>query len=121
MSRRVAVWRRTLCRCAVGAVISCGPVARAGEPTAHPAASEALALCDEADQVAVAERSAVLAHGLARAEGAARENPDDAVAHFAVFCNLGKMLRMKQGGCGLFTALGELDRAREEIDLALTL
>jgi hypothetical protein len=89
-------------RYVAAALVLCAGVARGGQPEPHgPATSEALALCQEADQVSVAERSAVLARGLDRAEEAVRADPQDAVAHFAVFCNLGKRLEMKRrgGGC----------------------
>jgi hypothetical protein len=80
-------------RYVAAALVLCAGVARGGQPEpVGPATSEALALCHEADQVSVAERSAVLARGLARAEEAVQADPQDAVAHFAVFCNLGKRL-----------------------------
>jgi hypothetical protein len=82
-------------------------VARGGQPEPRgPATIEALALCHEADQVPVAERLTVLERGLDRAEEAVRADPQDAVAHFAVFCNLGKRLEMKRRGGGLFATLG---------------
>jgi hypothetical protein len=49
----------------------------------------------------------VLERGLDRAEEAVRADPQDAVAHFAVFCNLGKRLEMKRRGGGLFATLGD--------------
>ena len=96
-------------------------VDRRGQRLVGPATSDAVALCHEADQVPVAERSAVLARGLARAEEAVRVNPRDAVAHFAVFCNLGKRLDMERHGGGLFATLGDLRRVRSEIDITLAL
>lgn len=104
------------------ALVLWAAAARGGQPErVGPATSEALALCHEADQVSVAERSAVLARGLDRAEEAVRADPQDAVAHFAVFCNLGKRLEMKRRGGGVFATLGELGRAQKEIDMALSL
>jgi tetratricopeptide (TPR) repeat protein len=114
----------TIGRYVAAAVVLCAAVARGGQPEpAGPATSEALALCHEADQVSVAEGMAVLTRGLDRAEEAVRAYPHDAVAHFAVFCNLGKRLRlqMKQRGAGLFSTLGALGRVQKEIDIALTL
>jgi hypothetical protein len=106
----------------VAAVVLWAAAARGGEPEpAGPATSDAVALCHEADRVPVAERSAVLARGLARAEEAVRAYPRDAVAHFAVFCNLGKRLEMERHGGGLFTTLGDLRRVQREIDVTLTL
>jgi hypothetical protein len=63
----------------------------------------------------------VLARGLERAEEAVRTDPEDAAAHLAVFCNLGKRLQVMPRGSGLFAALAALGRARKEIDTALTL
>ena len=103
-------------------LVLCAAVARAGQPEpVGPATSEAVALCNEADQVSVAERSAVLARGLARAEEAVRADPRDAVAHFAVFCNLGKRLEMERQGRRLFATLGDLHRVQREIDITLAL
>ena len=95
--------------------------ARGGQPEiGGPVAREAFAICLEADQVPADERAAVLALGLSRAEEAVKADPQDAAAHFAIFCNLGKGL-MSRSGWRLFGALGDLRRARKEIDLALAL
>jgi tetratricopeptide (TPR) repeat protein len=113
--------RRTGRYVAAGLLL-CAAVVRGGQPEpVGPATTAALALCHEADQVSPAERLVVLARGLDRAEEAVRAAPRDAVAHFAVFCNLGKRLEMKCRGEGLFATLGELDRAQKEIDTALEL
>lgn len=85
-----------------------------------PLGREAFAICQSADQVPAAERAAVLARSLSRAEDAVQADPQDAAAHFAVFCSLGKGL-MNRSGWRLFGALGDLRRARKEIDLALAL
>ena len=50
-----------------------------------------------------------------------RANPQDAVAHFAVFCNLGKRLELERHGAGLFATLGDLRRVQREIDITLAL
>ena len=102
-------------RYVAAALILCAAVARGGQPEpAGPATSEALALCHEADQVSVAERLAVLARGLDRAEQAVRADPRDAVAHFAVFCNLGKRLEMQRrgGACSGCSAISAGCRGR---------
>lgn len=113
---------RTTGRHVAAALVLCAAVARGGQPEPGGlATSEALALCHAADQVSAAERLTVLARGLARAEEAVRADPQDAVAHFAVFCNLGKCLEMQRRGGGLFSTLGELGRAQKEIDIALGL
>ena len=50
-----------------------------------------------------------------------QEAPRDAVAHFAVFCNLGKRLQIEQHTLWLLSGLNELDRVRRELDVALEL
>ena len=119
LSRRIA----SLTGWYIGAAfILCAATARGGQPASvNPATNEALTLCREADQVSVADRSTVLVRGLDRAEEAVRAYPRDPVAHFAVFCNLGKRLQMKQRGAGFFATLGELGRVQKEIDVALAL
>lgn len=107
---------------AAAALVLWAAAARGSQPEPIGAATnEAVALCHQADGASVAERSAVLARGLARAEEAVRADPRDAVAHFAVFCNLGKRLEMTRRSAGLFATLGELRRVRAEIDLVLSL
>ena len=119
LSRRIA----SLTGWYIGAAfILCAATARGGQPASvNPATNEALTICREADQVSVADRSTVLLRGLDRAEEAVRADPRDPVAHFAVFCNLGKRLQMKQRGAGFFATLGELGRVQKEIDVALAL
>ena len=83
-------------------------------------AREAIAICQEADLLPASDRAATLASGLARAEEAVQADPQDAAAHFAIFCNLGKGLK-NSSGWRLFSVIGDLRRARKEIDVALTL
>ena len=112
---------KTTGRFVVAALGLCAAVAHGGQPQPAGMAAEALALCEQADQLSSAERWAVLARGLARAEEAVRADPQDAVAHFAVFCNLGKRLELERHGAGLFATLGDLRRVQREIDIALAL
>jgi tetratricopeptide (TPR) repeat protein len=112
---------KTTGRFVVAALGLCAAVAHGGQPQPAGTAAEALALCEQADQLSSAERWAVLARGLARAEEAVRANPQDAVARFAVFCNLGKRLVLERHGAGLFAMLGALHRVQREIDIALAL
>jgi tetratricopeptide (TPR) repeat protein len=95
--------------------------ASGGEPEiGGPMAREAIAICQEADLLPASDRAATLASGLARAEEAVQADPQDAVAHFAIFCNLGKGLK-DSSGWRLFRVIGDLRRARKEIDAALIL
>jgi tetratricopeptide (TPR) repeat protein len=108
-------------RIAVGALIACAAAARAEDPAgAGSAAGEALAICQRADRAPVEDRAALLAFGLERAEAAVRADPRDAAAHLAVFCNLGKQLRTR-GAWRLLSSFGDITRARNELDIALTL
>jgi hypothetical protein len=95
--------------------------ARGGQPEiGGQMAREAIAICQEADLLPASERAATLAAGLARAEEAVQADPQDAAAHFAIFCNLGKGLK-NASGWRLFSVIGGLRRARTEIDAALTI
>ena len=89
--------------------------------TMSATASEALALCHAADTAAPSDRQAILARGLERAEEALRANSQDAAAHFAVFCNLGKRTALRRGALGLFGILSDVARVRREIDDTLAL
>jgi tetratricopeptide (TPR) repeat protein len=81
-------------------------------------ADEAAALCRQSDTAAETDKRALLEHGLAVAEAAVADDPGDAAAHFAVFCNLGK--RMRLDGIGVASLLS-LRRLRREIDRTLEL
>ena len=104
----------------IAGVILGGTSAR-GSEIANPAAREALVLCQAADGVPLSDRPKILASGLERAEKAVQEAPQDAGAHFAVFCNLGKRLQIEQHRLWLLAGLNELNRARRELDIALEL
>jgi tetratricopeptide (TPR) repeat protein len=106
----------------IGALLL-GSTSASGDPleTAGPTAREALALCRAADELPPAERSTLLATGLERAEQAVQAAPEDAAAHFAVFCNLGKRMQIERRTLWLLTALSDLKRARRELDAALEL
>jgi hypothetical protein len=81
-------------------------------------AREALARCMEAEGREGAEQEQLLREGLRLAEHAVAADDDDAAAHFAVFCNLGKLLRSSGVGLGTFT---DVRRVRREIDRTLEL
>ena len=104
------------------ALILVAAVARGGDhpASASPQALAAIATCQRSEGAPPDERAALLAAGLAGAEEAVSANPQDAAAHFAVFCNLGKSL-MHRSPWKLFGAISDLRRVRNEVDLALTL
>jgi len=92
--------------------------ARGGEPEmGGQMAREAIAICQEADLLPASDRAATWAAGLARAEEAVRADPQDAAAHFAIFCNLGEMLRVDgekiTSILGFRKMMAELDRTLE--------
>ena len=93
------------------------PAASAQE-TETEVAREALAICRRADRLPPAEGRALLDRGLALAERAIADRPDDPVAHFAAFCNRGK--RIEAAGLS-FRILGEVRRVRHHIERALEL
>jgi len=84
-------------------------------PPGSVSATEALAICDQADTMPQAAREAALARGEAIARAALAADPSDARAHFALFCHLGR--RMKHAGIGL-SALFDLAPLKREIDTA---
>lgn len=97
-------------------------IAGTGEPrAATTAATEALRLCAAADAAPPAERVEMLSRGLRCAEEAERTNSRDAAAHFAIFCNLGKLTRLRRESSGWLMILGDVTRARRELDQALAL
>src|SRR6266850_4698398 len=93
----------------------------AAAPIAGAASSplaEALALCKQADRAPASEKYALLERGLAAAEAAVAADDHDGAAHFAVFCNLGKRMRLDGAS---FSSLISLRRLRREVDRALEL
>jgi len=79
---------------------------------------EALAICRSVGTLPVEERVARLDEGLAMAERAALDDPTNALAHYASFCNRGKRLQLTGFSFGAF---GEVRRLRREIDRAIEL
>ena len=93
------------------------PVAGA-EESVDETAREALAICRGVGELAAGQRLARLEEGLTMAERATLDDPTNALAQFAAFCNRGKRLQI----VGFtFGALSELRRLRREIDRALEL
>ena len=86
------------------------------ETPGSPEARAALARCEKADDVPAAAKAGELKQSLAQAERAVAADDDDAVAHFAVFCAVGKQTQM----AGISTkVLGNVRRMRREVDRAL--
>jgi tetratricopeptide (TPR) repeat protein len=87
-------------------------------PPGSPAAAAALALCARADGLAGEAKSANLAQARALAEQVLAGDRRDALAHFALFCTIGR--EMKDPGLGL-RQLVALPRLRRELDTTLEL
>src|SRR5262249_16300351 len=90
----------------------------AAASSAGSLAAPALALCEEADRLSGAEKQRALQRGLELAQLAAAADPNDARAHFAVCCNLGKQAQSRGASLG---DLGAVGRLRRELDTALAL
>jgi hypothetical protein len=88
------------------------------EPPGSPAAKESLVLCSQADELSATAQRAALARGVHLAEQTIAADSRDAKAHFALFCNLGK--QMKVTGLGL-SSLVKFHRLRHELDTTLAL
>ena len=112
----MATTRRLVVLVLLGAAI-----ARAEHLPARVMASEALALCEAADTASPSERLALLSRGLDHAEHALHADPQDATAHFAVFCNLGKRTDLERRSRGFVELWRDLARVRREIDDTLAL
>jgi len=109
-----------LLRRASAVVLLCALLAPTGaaEPEGSEAARAALTQCREIELAPDAEQRDLLDQGLTRSELAVAADPDDPVAHLAVFCNLGK--RLRRDGVS-WHAFGEVRRLMREIDSALAL
>ncbi|MBY0278394.1 hypothetical protein K2Z84_23950 [Candidatus Binatia bacterium] len=82
-------------------------------------ARQAVTLClDAAKTEDDAQRADTLQRGLEQAEQAVAESPNDAKAHFAVFCNLGR--KLEDDGASL-AGVANVSRLKSEIDRALAL
>ena len=94
-------------------------IAVAADPPGSPSANESLAVCEQAGNASdPAEKRRLLARGIALGEAAVAADEHDAKAHFAIFCNLGKQMRLD--GIGLAT-LVSVRRLRREIDRTVEL
>jgi hypothetical protein len=91
--------------------------ARADE-SAMPFARRALHVCARADHATPTQREVLLQRGLRLAELAVEVDGNDADAHFAVFCTLGKLAERKPVG---FETMKTVRRLRQEVDRTLEL
>jgi hypothetical protein len=66
--------------------------AAAATPDGTPRSRVALAACHRAQEARGAEAQRALTEGLAAAEAAVAADEQDALAHFALFCNLGQQM-----------------------------
>jgi len=91
----------------------------ARDGSGSPDARRAVTLClDSANAEDAAQRTDLLARALEGAERAVAAEPDDAKAHFALFCSLGRMLETDGASVAGLVQLGRLKRT---IDRALAL
>jgi tetratricopeptide (TPR) repeat protein len=82
------------------------------------AAEEALDLCLAVERASGEERIALVERGLALAEAAVAADDNDARAHLALFCTLGRQVELHPLGLGSLTSIR---RVRREADRALEL
>jgi hypothetical protein len=94
------------------------PLPSQAMPKGSLLAREAVARCLEAEGLEDVEQERLLREGLRLAEDAVAADDNDAAAHFAVFCNLGKLLRSSGIGLGI---VSDVRRVRRQIDRALEL
>lgn len=107
--------RRPYTRASLAAMVLLGTAAAIAGPS--PDAQNAVRLCHEAEMSPAASRADLWARGLASAEAALAARPDDPVAHFALFCNLGKRAAASEWA----EAIRAVPRLRQHIDRALEL
>ena len=100
------------------AVVLLVTVASAADPPGTPQSRAALATCERSRDASDDEGAALVAAGLAQARDAVAADDRDALAHFAVFCNLGEQLRRR--GVSL-RSLVDLRSLRAEVDRTIQL
>jgi tetratricopeptide (TPR) repeat protein len=101
-------------------LVACGLAASAlaADPPGTPASRAAMAARERADVLPEAVRAAALRDALADADRAIAADDADALAHWAAFCALGKLLEAEGVG---WSAPGRLRRLRQEVDRTLVL
>jgi hypothetical protein len=92
--------------------------AHAADPPGTDASRRAQQRCIAADELAGDARTKALRESLADADAAIAADDADALAHFAAFCSLGRLLRAE--GVSLAAPL-QLRRLRREVDRTLEL
>jgi tetratricopeptide (TPR) repeat protein len=115
--RRVPIWSHRRWRTVVLALPLLAGVAMA-EPPGSPVAKQALVLCGQADDLAGDAQREALERGVRLADDAIAADNNDAKAHLALFCNLGKQIKVT--GLGLSSFL-KFRRMRREVDVTLEL
>ena len=90
----------------------------AGDESSTDVARTALAMCRSVNALAPEERLPRLDEGLELAERAVHDDPTNALAHYAAFCNRGKRLQVSGF---TFGALRQIRQLRHDIDRALEL
>lgn len=121
---RTALFRPLVAACALSVTFVASPARAeklvfARDASGSPAARQAVALCLDAAKVEDdAQRADMLQRGLDGAERAVAENANDAKAHFAVFCNLGR--KLEDDGASI-AGVANVSRLKSEIERALAL
>jgi hypothetical protein len=92
--------------------------AAGGSPRGSDEARAALAACLATDAAPASERDALLQRAVDVAEHAVAADDRDAVAHFALFCAVGKRLELAGPSLG---SLAEVRRLHAEVDRTLAL
>src|SRR5574337_157666 len=88
------------------------------EPAGSAAAKQSLVLCDQVDDLPADDKGAALRRGIQLAEDAVAADNQDAKAHFALFCHLGR--QMQVDGVS-FSSWSTYRRLRRELDATLAL
>ena len=121
---RTVHFRPLMAACALSVAFAALPASAeklvfARDASGSPASRQALTQCLDSSRIEDdAQREDVLQRGLDAAERAVAENPNDAKAHFAVFCNLGR--KLADDGASL-AGVANLSRLQSEIDRTLAL
>ena len=88
------------------------------EPAGSVAAKQSLVLCDQVGELPADDKIVALTRGLQLAEDALAADDQDAKAHFALFCNLGRQMQVTGVS---FSSWSTYRRLRRELDATLAL